>query len=101
VTSVSGIPSETNSHHYPKLVLIIFNNSVRATNKTPHFTITKLNFANAVQGNNLCSHLEPYETLINKMADLLIIKAGGTQLSLNIKEFDTTGLPGFERNRLE
>jgi hypothetical protein len=61
----------------PKLVQIIFKNSVRTAKKTQNFTITKINWLTlfkeiiAVYSDN---HTKP----INKNVELLIVKAAGT-----------------------
>jgi CRISPR/Cas system-associated protein Csm6 len=65
----------------PKLVQIIFNNSVRTALKTQHFTITKINWLTlfrkiiAVYSEN---HTKPLNTMCGQNAELLIVKAGGT-----------------------
>jgi uncharacterized protein YktB (UPF0637 family) len=64
----------------PKRVWVIFKNSVRTAKKTPHFTITKINWLTlfkeiiAVYTEN---YTEPINTLCGQNAELLIVKAGG------------------------
>jgi hypothetical protein len=61
--------------------LIIFKNSVRTAKKTPHFTITKINWLTlfkkiiAVYSENHAKHIN---TLCGQNAELLIVKAGNT-----------------------
>jgi len=56
---------------------MLFKNSVRTSKRTPHFTITKINWLTlfkeiiAVYSANRTKH-------VNKNVALLIIKAGGT-----------------------
>jgi hypothetical protein len=59
-----------------KLIQIIFKNLVRTSKTTPHFTITKDQLDNFVQGNNPCLHRELNETLKYNAA-LFIVKVGG------------------------
>jgi lipoate-protein ligase B len=64
----------------PKLVWIIFENSVRTAKKTQHFTITKINWLTlfkeiiAVYTENHTKHINK---LCGKNAELLNVKAGG------------------------
>jgi hypothetical protein len=61
--------------------LIIFKNSVRTAKKTPHFTITKINWLTlfkeiiAVYGEN---HTKRINTLCGQNVELLNLKTGGT-----------------------
>jgi hypothetical protein len=65
----------------PKLVYIIFNNSVRTIKKTQPITIMRISrlmlFKEviAVYGEN---HMKPINTLCGQKAELLFVKAGGT-----------------------
>jgi hypothetical protein len=58
----------------------IFKNSVRTAKKTPHFTITKINWLTlfteiiATYSEN---HTKPINTLRGHNVELLVIKAGG------------------------
>jgi hypothetical protein len=60
---------------------MIFNNSVRTAKKTPHFTITKINWLTlfkeiiAVYCKN---HMKRINTLCGQNAELLNVKPGGT-----------------------
>jgi hypothetical protein len=60
----------------PKLVLIIFKNSVRTAKKTPHFTVAKTNWLFtdriALYSENETKHINGY-----KVKSSLIVEAGG------------------------
>jgi hypothetical protein len=61
----------------PKIVCIIFKNSVRTAKKTQHFTITKINWLTLFKeiiAVYRVNHTRP----INKKGELLIVEAGGT-----------------------
>jgi hypothetical protein len=60
----------------PKLVKIIFKNSVRTAKKTPHFTVTKINRLTLFK-EIIAVYSENYTKHINKNAELtvLIVKA--------------------------
>jgi hypothetical protein len=57
--------------------LKIFKNSVRTAKKTQHFTITKINWLTLFK-EIIAVYCENHMKQINKNADLLIVKAGGT-----------------------
>jgi hypothetical protein len=60
---------------------LIFENSVRTAKKTPHFTITKINWLTLFK-EIIAVYSENYKKLTNviceKNAELLIVNAGGT-----------------------
>jgi hypothetical protein len=72
-----------------KLVYIILNNSVPATKKTQHFTITKINWLMlfreiiAVYSEN---HTRPINTLCGQNAELLIVKPGTSSYHWVLKD---------------
>jgi hypothetical protein len=60
---------------------MLFKNSVRTSKRTPHFTITKINWLTLFKEIiAACSenHATPISTLCWQNAELLIVKAGGT-----------------------
>jgi hypothetical protein len=69
------------NHLKLKLAQIIFNNSVRTAKKTPHFTITKINWLTLfkeiipVYTENYTKHIN---TFCGQNTESLVIKAGGT-----------------------
>jgi hypothetical protein len=63
----------------PKLTEIIFKNSVRTAKKTPHFTITKINWLTLFK-KIIAVYTENHKKHMSKNADLLIVKAGGTDI---------------------
>jgi hypothetical protein len=60
---------------------MLFKNPVRTSKRTPHFTITDINWLTlfkeiiAVYSVN---HTKPINTLCGQVTDLLLVKAGGT-----------------------
>jgi hypothetical protein len=60
----------------PKLVYVIFNNSVRAAKKTQHFTITKINWLTLFK-EIIAVYRENHTTLINTNCRVTD-EAGGT-----------------------
>jgi hypothetical protein len=60
----------------PQIVYKIFNNSVRTSKKTPHFTLIKIKWLMLFKEiNAVCS--EKYNKPITQNAELPVIKAGG------------------------
>jgi hypothetical protein len=72
----------------PKLVKIIYKNSVRTAKKTQHFTITKINWLTlfkeiiAVYTEN---HMKHINTLCGQNSELLNVKVGGTHSYHRVK----------------
>jgi hypothetical protein len=59
---------------------MLFNNSVRTSKRTPHFTITKINWLtliNDIIALNSDNHTKPINPLWWTSAELFIVKAGG------------------------
>jgi hypothetical protein len=63
----------------PKLVQIIFKDSVRTAKKTPHFTVTKINRLTLFK-EIIAVYCQNDATHINTKRNLLISKAGGTNI---------------------
>jgi hypothetical protein len=62
----------------PKLVKIIFKNSVRTAKKTLHFTITNINWLTLFKEIIVVYSENNNEIHKYKIKELLIVKAGGT-----------------------
>jgi hypothetical protein len=56
---------------------MLFKNSVRTSKRTPHFTITKINWLTLFK-EIIAVYSENYTKPINKNAELLILKSAGT-----------------------
>jgi hypothetical protein len=61
----------------PTLVFIIFKNSVRISKRTPHFTITKINWLMLFK-EIIALYADKNKKSTNTKFILLMIKAGGT-----------------------
>jgi hypothetical protein len=60
---------------------MLFKNSVRTSKRTPHFTITKINWLTLFKEiTAVCSgnHTKHTNTMYDQNAELLNVKAGGT-----------------------
>jgi hypothetical protein len=58
---------------------MIFKNSVRTAKKTPHFTITKINWLTLFK-EIIAFYSENHTKHINKNEELLIVETGGTYI---------------------
>jgi hypothetical protein len=56
---------------------MLFKNSVRTSKRTPHFTITSINFLTLFKG-IVAVYIENHAKPINKNAALLTVKADGS-----------------------
>jgi hypothetical protein len=73
----SGRPATRFNPLKPTIVQIIYKDSVRASKRAPHFTITKINLLTLFK-EIIAVYIETHKRPINTDCTLLICEAGGT-----------------------